>query len=255
MLVLWPVELSAAHTPTDGVAFEPPAHAMLPRDAAFADETGRHVRLADYFGARPLLIVPAYYGCSNLCSTVLSGLRASLAAAQIRAGRDVDVLVTSISPLDGVAEAAAKKQSIVGGVRDASGWHFLTGNEAAIDQVATALGYRYRYDTEDRQYAHATGIAVAAPDGSIASVLYGVAFSPQALRGALSAKVADQPAVEGDVRNWLPCFHYDPRTGRYSFVAMNAVRAAGLLALFALVAYVARAQFRQRRAVRPGVRR
>ena len=248
LLVLWPLELSAADTPADGVAFLPPAQAALPAEAAFADETGNRVRLADYLGARPLLIVPAYYGCSNLCSTVLSGLRASLASTQIRAGRDVEVLVTSISPLDSVDDARAKKETILGGTRDASGWHFLTGGESAISELAAALGYRYRYDSEGKQYAHAAGIAVATPDGRIAGVLYGVTFSPQTLRGALAAHGTSAPIVEGGVRDWLLCFNYDPTTGRYSFAAMNAMRAAGLLTLFALIGYVAWTQFRQRSA-------
>jgi len=241
----------AAHgaaPPVDDVAFLPPAGAALPRAAAFTDEYGHRVRLSDYLAARPMLLVPAYYGCSNLCGTVLSGLAAALASSGLRAGRDVEVVVVSISPLDSAADALAKKRSVLGG--DAAGWHFLTGDEPAIAGVTSALGYRYRYDGVERQYAHAAGVAVAATDGRVAGVLYGAGFRPAELRHAVTAASgadAPGPAIESDAQQWLLCFHYDPQTGRYAFAAMSAVRAAGLLTLLALTGYALRAWRRERR--------
>jgi protein SCO1/2 len=234
--------------PVDRVAFAPAQGARLPLDVTFADEHGRAVRLRAIVGARPAIVVPAYYGCSNLCTVVLRGVAAGLRASGLRAGRDVDVVAVSIDPHDTPAVAQQKKRALVP-VGEA-GWHFLTGDAASIARVTNALGYRYAYVAAEHQYAHASGIAMVAPDGRIARVLYGVAFVPGDLRGALTAARLPPSAVTlvhaGAAPTWLLCFHYDPRTGRYTFVAMNAVRAAGLLALVALVAYGVRALRRER---------
>jgi len=50
----------------------------------------------------------------------------------------------------------------------ARGWHFLTGGQEAIDRLTRTIGFRYRYDGNSRQFAHASGIVVAAPDGRLA---------------------------------------------------------------------------------------
>jgi protein SCO1/2 len=239
--------------PVDRVAFAPVPGARLPLDVTFADEHGQAVRLGGIVGARPALVVPAYYGCSNLCTVVLRGVAAGLAASGLRTGRDVDVVAVSIDPHDTPAVAQQKKRAVVpvGEV----GWHFLTGDAASITRVTNALGYRYAYVAAEHQYAHASGIAMVAKDGRIARVLYGVAFAPDDLRGALAATRATRApssavtlAHASAAPTWLLCFHYDPHTGRYTFAAMNAARAAGLLALLALVAYGVRALRRERNA-------
>ena len=142
--------------PVDRVAFAPPPGATLPLDARFIDEHGRRARLGDLVALRPAIIVPAYYGCSNLCTVVLNGVAAGLGASGLVAARDVDVVVVSIDPLETPPVALAKKRAVVG---DANGWHFLTGGGREVARFASALGYRYAYDAGERQYAHASGIA------------------------------------------------------------------------------------------------
>ena len=237
--------------PVDRVAFMPATGARLPLDATFTDERGRAVRLGSLVAARPAIVVPAYYGCSNLCTVVLRGLAAGLAASGLRTGRDVDVVAISIDPHDTPAVALRKRRTLF--PDGATGWHFLTGDAGSIARVTDALGYRYAYVATEHQYAHAAGVATIAADGRVGRILYGVAFAPGELRAALANARATQ-APPPDVTfahasvapTWLLCFHYDPRTGRYTFAAMNAARAAGLLALLALVAYAVRALRRER---------
>jgi len=246
--------------PVDRVAFAPPPGAMLPLHAVFTDESGRRDELGAWLRARPAIVVPAYYGCSNLCTTTLRATRAAIDAAGLHAGRDVDVVAISIAPLETPALARAKKRDVLGdeATQRDDGWHFLTGHEPAIEQVASQLGYRYAYVAAERQYAHAAGIAVVATDGRVARVLYGVAFPPRDLRAALAAAATPATAIDsrvetsGTASNWLLCFHYDPTTGRYTFVAMNAARAAGLLALAGLVGYATPAWRRERRGATGG---
>ena len=241
---------TARASPPDEVAFAPPRGAALPVDARFIDEQSREVRLGELLAARPAIVVPAYYGCSNLCGIVLRGVVGSLGAADLRAGRDIDVVVISIDPRDTPVLARAKARAILGEGR--TGWHFLTGDEAAIGAFTRALGYRYAYDDAQRQYAHAAGITIVAPGGAIARVLYGASFDRvellDGLRAAGDPELARAPITAGGVRTWLLCFHYDPLTGKYSFAAMNVVRAAALATLFALATFM----LRHRRSARPG---
>jgi protein SCO1 len=257
LLALYPSVLlqAIALPPIDQVSFSPLPGATLPLGVRFTDEYGRRIRLGDSLQARPALIVPAYYGCSNVCGIVLGGVAAALASSSLRAGHDVDVVVVSISPLDTPSDALAKKRTVLGeaaGRDDA--WHFLTGNESAIEAVTSALGYRYAYDDAGHQYAHAAGIAVVAPGGRIVRILHGVAFTPADLRHALAAThsaLETDAAIDGAAAKWLLCFHYDPTTGRYSFAAMTAVRSAGVLAFLALAGYLTVARRRERAPLHP----
>ena len=236
---------------------------MLPLDSQWRDESGRRAALADYLHARPAIVVPGYFECANLCSVVLQGLAAGLAATPLRAGRDFEVAVISIAPLETPAAARRRRDAVLGVSPERhAGWHFLTADDAAIRRVTQALGYRYAYDEPGHQYAHAAGLAIVGRDGRIARVLYGVAFASDALANAIAqagatAKPHPAPAPQnggaleastsGDPPpTWLLCFHYDPRTGRYSFAAMTAVRGAGLVALLALAAGVVRLLRRER---------
>jgi protein SCO1/2 len=242
--------------PVDRVAFAPPPGAVLPLDDVFADESGRRAPLREWLHEHAAIVVPAYYGCSNLCTTTLRATRAALRDAALRAGRDVEVVAISIEPLETPALARTKKREVLGGSADApdDGWHFLTGDEAAIARVTRELGYHYAYVADEHQYAHAAGIAIVAADGRLLRVLYGVSFPARALRSALASASA-APTTAGDshgddseaATNWLLCFHYDPASGRYTFAAMTAVRIAGLLALASLAAYATLAWRRERR--------
>lgn len=232
-----------AGPPVDQVAFAPPANARLPLDVHLLDEHGRAFPLGDYLRRGPALVVPVYYGCGNLCGVVLQGLAGALRAAALEPGRDVEVVAISIAPLEGPAAALEKKRAVLGDVA-APGWHFLTGDDTAIARVASAFGYRYTYDAGERQYAHASGIAFLSSTGHVARVMYGASFAANDLRDALAAarvdtRTTDTPRDEFPP-TWLLCFHYDPQTGRYSFAAMNAVRAAGMLTLVTLAVAVVR---------------
>ncbi|MFO1397013.1 MAG: SCO family protein [Burkholderiales bacterium] len=227
----------AQASPVAGVAFSPPEGSVLPRDAAFVDEQGRRITLGDLLDHRPAIVVPAYFACSNLCGVMARGVASGLAASGLVAGRDVEVVVVGIDPAETSADALAKKRDTVGA--DAAGWHFLVGGESAVALVTRALGYRYAYDARERQFAHAAGIALTAPGGRVTHVLYGVAYSADALRAAIHGAEPAPTTTE-----WLLCFHYDPATGRYTMAAMAAVRLAALAALAALATFMWRTRRR-----------
>lgn len=231
--------------PVDRVAFAPSAGTSLPLDARFIDEHGRAMRLADYFGRHPAIVVLGYYACSNLCSVVLNGLAAGLSKTDLHAGRDFDVVVVSIDPRETPALAHAREREVLGDA-DWNGWHFLVGDERAIDAMTRALGYRYQFDDTQREFAHAAGVTIVRADGRVDRALYGVAFAPAELRDGLH-DVADDGTIASAPRTWLLCFHYDPRTGRYTLQALAAVRVVALTALAALAIFAIRAWTRERR--------
>ena len=82
-------------------------------DAIFQDEQGRAVRLGQYFGKRPVVLVLAYYNCPMLCTQVLNGMLASLKTLSFDAGKEFEVVTVSFDPREKPADAAAKKKPYI----------------------------------------------------------------------------------------------------------------------------------------------
>jgi protein SCO1/2 len=222
------------------VAFDQRLGAQVPLDLAFRDETGATVTLRDELGGKPALLVPAYYECPMLCTIVLNGVVSALRALSFDVGKEFRVVTFSFNPRETSELAAAKKATYLGDYRRpgaAAGWHFLVGDEPSIAALTQAIGFRYAWDTESKQYAHASGLVVLTPGGRISHYFFGVEFAPRDLRLALVEASGEHIGSLVD-QLLLFCFHYDPATGRYSRVALNAVRAGGVLTLAALGAFV-----------------
>lgn len=235
------------------IGFEQRLGAQLPGDTRFRDESGAAAPLANYFAGKPALLVFSYFDCPMLCPLVIDGMLRSLKPLSLQVGRDFDVVVVSIDERDTAESARQKKIEAVGRYGrggDLSGWHFLTGERAAIDALTRAAGFKFVYDEASRQYVHAAGIFILTPNGSIARVLYGIDYSPRDLRLALVE------ASEGRVGSpidqlLLYCYHYDPMTGKYGLVIMNSLRVAGSATVLALASFIGLMLRRDRRAARP----
>ncbi len=197
----------------------------LPLEATFRDEGGELVRLGDFFRGKPIVLVLEYLRCKSLCGFVLQDLAKALAQSSLAAGRDYQVVAISVDPRDGAAEARAARAAYLErfGEADSAGWHFLTGMNRAIADVADAVGFRYRYDPEIEQYAHPAGLIVAAPDGTIARYVLGLDYRPLDLRLALTEAAAGAVASPAS-ELLLLCYCYDPGTGRYSLAINNVTR-------------------------------
>ncbi len=235
------------------VGFDQRLGAEAPLDLPFRDETGRAVTLRDYTGATPIVLVPAYYECPMLCTLVLNGVVSALRALPFDVGREFRVVTLSFNPAERHTLAAAKKATMLEQYRRPgaeSGWHFLTGDEASIRPTMEAIGFRYAWDPAVKQYAHASGIVVLTPGGRVSHYFYGVEFPPRDLRLALVEASHERIGSIVD-QLLLFCFHYDPATGRYGRVALNAVRAGGVLTLAALAVFLVVMLRRDRR--RPAI--
>ncbi len=183
-----------------------------------------------------MLLVPAYYECPMLCTLVLNGVVSALRALPFDIGREFDVVTVSFDPAETSTLAAAKKANYLTQYRRPgadAGWHFLIGDETSIRAAAGVDRLPLHLDDAAKQYAHASGVVVAHPGRPGVALL---------LRGRVSAARPPARLVEASNERigsavdqlLLFCFHYDPATGRYSQVALNAVRLGGVLTLMAL---------------------
>jgi protein SCO1/2 len=218
------------------VGLEQRLYAQLPLALEFRDETGKAVQLGEYFSAKPVILILDYYQCPRLCPLVLDGLLASLHMLVLTVGEQFDVLTVSIDPRDTPAVAAAKKAHYLGRYGRpgaASGWHFLTGEAEAIQRLASAVGFQYTYDAAQDQFAHAAGIVIATPQGTLARYFYGINYAPRELRLGLLEAAANTIGSPVD-QLLLFCYHYDPATGKYGLAIMNIIRLAGLVTVLGL---------------------
>jgi protein SCO1/2 len=220
------------------VGFEPPLNGQIPLDSGFRDETGRDVRLGDYFGHKPVLLALVYYGCPMLCNQVEQGVVGSLKMLSFNPGRDYEVVFVSFDPRETPEMAAQKKVSALshyGRPNSDSGWHFLTGTKQSIDAITTAANFRYSFNEKTGVFAHASGIMLLTPGGRISRYFYGVEYPSRDVRLGLV------DASAGKIGNpidhlLLYCFQYDPSTARYSATILRIIRMGGLFTIFAIVA-------------------
>lgn len=221
----------------DEVSFEQKLGASVPLDLAFTDETGAAVTLGSYFGARPVVLVLSYYECPMLCPLVRDGMvKAMGEVTSLTPGDDYEVVNVSIDPTETTMNAANTKTATMarlGLPTDAAGWHFLTGTQDNISQLADSVGFNYFYDETIDQYAHAAGILVLTPAGELARYFYGIEFNPSDLRLGLVEASGNRIGTPVD-QLLLLCYHFDPTTGKYTGLVMNVLRIAGVLTVLLL---------------------
>jgi len=214
----------------EDVGIEEHLEAEIPMDLEFRDEYGAVVKLGDYFdGTKPVILTLNYYKCPMLCGLQLNGLLDGLMDLDWTPGQEFELVTVSINPLETPALATEKKQNYMQRYERpsaAKGWHFLTGREPEIRQLASTLGFGYFYDRETGEYAHAAAIFVATPDGRVARYLYGIEYPEKRLRLALLEASNGEIGTTID-QLILYCFHYDPSSRRYAPVAMNIMRLGG----------------------------
>jgi protein SCO1/2 len=231
------------------VGFDQKLGEQLPSGLTFTDSMGRPVRLADYFGEKPVILALGYYECPMLCSLVRNGLYDSLKQLDFTVGNEFEVVIVSIDPAETPEDAEVKRQvSIMNYERPTSedGWHFLVGQADSIEQLAEAIGFRYAYDEEIDQYVHPSGIVVLTPEGQISRYFYGIDYPAQDLRLGL-VEAADNEIGSPVDQLLLMCYHYDPVSGEYTLFIMNIIRMIGL-ATVAIVGVVLFFMFRRDRA-------
>jgi protein SCO1 len=217
---------------------------QIPLESQFVDETGKAVRMGDYFAKRPAILSLVYYNCPMLCSEELDGLVGALQMVKFTPGKDFDVVVVSIDPSE-TPELAAKKKAFYlkryGHPETANGWHFLTGHQTAISALADATGFGYVRvpgpDGRMNQFAHASAIELVTPGGKLSQYYLGVEYSPKDLR--LGLVEASEHKIGSPVDEILTyCYHYDPTLSRHSLIVARVVQLGCLVTLLCLGFYM-----------------
>lgn len=232
--------VSHGNDPLAGVDYEQRLGEQLPLELPFVDEQGRAVALGDYFGDKPVVLALGYYECPMLCSLVREGMVTSLMDVRLTAGTDFEVVNVSIDPTETPMNAGNTKAAVVsryGRPGSEDGWHFLTGTQDSIQQLAAAVGFKYYYDETIDQYAHAAGIVVATPGGELARYFYGIEYNPSDVRLGLVEASGNKIGSPVD-QLLLLCYSYDPHTGQYTGVVMTIIRVVSVLFILGMIAFV-----------------
>ncbi len=212
---------------------------QLPLDLVFRNESGEEVKLGNYFGKKPVVLSLVYYECPMLCTQVLNGIVSALRVLAFKAGNEFDIITVSFDPRETPALAAAKKNTYINYLQEEkrasaiNGWHFLTGDAENIKQLTETVGFRYHFDAQTDQFAHASAIMVATSEGKLARYFYGIEYAPKDLR--LGLIEASENKIGNPVDQLLLyCYHYDPATGKYGAVVMNMIRVGGVITLIGI---------------------
>jgi protein SCO1 len=227
-----------------GVGIDQNLNAQIPLELPFRDETGQTVRLGQYFREKPVVLALVYYDCPGLCDLILNGLSHAMEQISLNVGTDYQVVTVSFNPKESWQLATAKKANYIekyqrSGARSdpKAGWHFLTGDEASIKTLADTVGFHYKYDPINNQFAHASAIYVLTPEGKISRYFYGIDYKPRDFRLGLVEASANKIGSAAD-QVLLFCYHYDPTTGKYGMAITQVTRALGTATVLALGTFV-----------------
>jgi len=212
------------------------------KNLVFKDEAGKSVHLSDYFrSGRPVILNMTYFECPNLCTFVLNGLVSSLKEIEWSPSRQFEIITVSINPRETPELASNKKRSYLTSYDRAgaeNGWHFLTGADDQIHKLADEVGFRYKYDPTEKQYAHSAALFVLTPEGKISRYLYGIEFTPKDMRLALLEATSGKIGNVVD-RILLFCYRYDAKTKKYSVYLGKVMQAGGAGTILIFGGYLA----------------
>ena len=223
----------------EGVGIDQRLGEAVPHDLVFQNEASETVTLGTYFdGTRPVILTLVYHTCPMLCNTLLDGFTGSLSAMTWIPGEEFEVLTISFNAIDTPELASRQKARYLaqlGKPQAAAGWHFLTGDEAAINALTQAVGFNYRWVEDQQEYVHPAALIFLSGDGTIARYLPDLKPRPRDVRAALVETSEGSVGTMLD-RVFLFCFQFDPTANSYALHATNAMKIGGLLTVLALMA-------------------
>ncbi len=207
----------------------------IPLNLTFTNHKGERVKLEDYFHkGKPVILTLAYYRCPMLCTMVLNGLSESILNIDGWVpGDQFEILTVSIDPTETAELADSKRHRYLENLKDIGGeseWEFMVGDEPEIKQLAAAVGFKYFYVEESKEFAHPAVVFLLTEEGVISRYLYGLEYSPR------DVKLGLLEAGRGKIGNTvdkivLYCFHYDPDAKGYVVFATNVMKLGGLVTL------------------------
>lgn len=219
-------------------------------DLQFTDESGQSVTLGDYFNQdKPVLLSLVYFTCPMLCNLTMNGMNEAFGQLAWLPGDQYEVVSVSIHPEETPELALTKKNNYMNKLNRPgaeNGWHFLTGSKESSEALAAQVGFKYFWNEEQQQYAHASAIYILTTDGSISRYMYGISFPETDLRLGL-VEAGDGKIGSSYDQLLLYCFHYDPDAKGYVAVAGNIMRLGGGVTLAFVILLVGGLFWRERK--------
>lgn len=210
----------------------------IPLGVPVVNADGDTLPLKTYFvDDRPVMLVFHYSDCPMLCGVVLDGVRKSINQLKFTPGDEYHIVAVSLDPTETPSRTRAMQKRYASQIEDPDktddAWQFFTAPESSVEALTDAIGFKYYYDEELKQYMHPAAIYVLGSDGLISRYLYGIEYDPRNLKLAL------MEAARGKIGNTvdriiLYCCQYDPDAGSYTVLASNVMRLGGVVTLILL---------------------
>ncbi len=199
---------------------------------------GNAVRFGQELTTRPVVVLPIFYRCKGVCEMETDALLSALPTIDKKVGKDFDVIILSIDPVEGPELAMDKFKSAIEPIAaykgTANGWHLLTGSLEQIRKVTDALGFFYTFDATNDVVNHPSGVMFLTPQGRVSSYILNAQFTKDQLESNLN--IASKNTIgEKTADSFFGCVHTDPITGQKS---MNILRFLSLFALIFLMGVV-----------------
>jgi protein SCO1/2 len=198
-----------------------------------------------------MILSPVYYSCRTLCNYHLNGLTEGFQGLDWNIGDKFEVVAVSFDASEGPALGKAKKASylnLYNRPQTDKGWHFLTGDAAAIKALTDAVGFKFYWNAAANEWAHPSSAIVVSPNGQITRYLPGVYFRPQDIKLALNESTEGKLGTFVD-RMVLFCFRYDEHQSKYSPFVSNIMKLGGGLMILVLAIWLIPFWLRARRQV------
>ena len=244
--------LTATEIPPDlqGIGITEKLGEFVDKDLKFTDENGETVTLGKYYdGTHPVVISLVYYACPGLCNFHLNGVIESLKEVDWSVGDKFQYLAISFDPKEKSELASKKKKTymdLYNRPGSEKGWHFLTADQATIDQITKQLGFEYKWNEAAQEWSHASAAVVTTPKGKISRYLEGIMFESKTFRMALVEATDGKIGTLMDRMIWY-CSKYDPHLSKYSLYAVNIMKLGGVGIIVLLASLMLPVWLRSRR--------
>ncbi len=210
---------------------------IVPGTLVFQNQDGEQVTTEQLLhSGQPVILNFVYYSCPMLCSILLDQLVEGLKETAWAPGAEFQVVTVSMAPFEGPELAQKHRErylALLSRPGAEQGWHFLTGTESAVSELADAVGYGYRWVEDTNDYAHPAALIFVSGEGRITRYLHGMDYPAGKLDKALIE--AGEGSVASIVdRIILYCYRYDPSSNQYVMHAENLMKAGGALTIIVL---------------------
>ncbi len=158
-----------------------PSDSVYHLQPALTNQDGHRVALSQYRGS-PVVISMFYATCPTACPMLINDVKALEASLPAEDRAQLRVLLVSLDPAD-TPEALA--EVLVRHDLDAARWTLVRTDEAAVREIAAALGISYRA-TGDGQMNHSALLTLLDVNGRPVSRLEGLQRDASPLREAMA---------------------------------------------------------------------